>query len=105
MDSSLHMTPTSSAAMPYAAAPRQVPDTVVAPVRSTPSPATLPPDRPFVAQVVAARLLDGGFADDPAEILPDDRVLRPYGMPMLPADKPEADSADKPQADNTPREI
>ncbi|WP_019955677.1 hypothetical protein [Yoonia vestfoldensis] len=93
MDTSLQMTPTSPAAVPYAAQPRQVPDTVVPPVRSAQAPATLPPERPFVAQAVAARLQDGGFAEDPGEILPDDRVLRPYGVPMLPADKPDADTA------------
>lgn len=90
--------------MPYAAAPRQVPDTVVAPIKSAQSPATLPPDRPFVAQAVAARLQDGGSAEDPAEILPDDRVLRPYGMPMLPADKPETDSTAQPAPEPKPRE-
>jgi hypothetical protein len=89
MDSSLHLTPTSSAGVPYAAAPRQVPDTVVTPVKPAQGPATLPPERPTIAQVVSARLQDGGFASPPTEILPDDRVLRPYGMPMLPADKPD----------------
>ncbi|WP_322891314.1 MULTISPECIES: hypothetical protein [unclassified Yoonia] len=105
MDPSLHLTPTSPAAMPYAAQARQLPDTMVAPVRSAQAPATLPPERPFVAQAVAARLQDGGFAEDPAEILPDDRVLRPYGMPMLPADKPEDDSTALPLPETKPQEL
>jgi hypothetical protein len=104
MDPSLHLTPTSPAAMPYAAQPRQLPDTTVAPVRSLQAAATLPPERPFVAQAVAARL-DSGFAEDPAEILPDDRILRPYGVPMLPADKPEDDITAPPSTQDRPQKL
>ena len=96
MDPSLHLTPTSPAAIPYAAQPRQLPDTTVAPVRQAQGATTLPPERPFVAQAVAARLQDGGFAESPAEILPDERVLRPYCTPMLPADKPQDDTSGLP---------
>jgi hypothetical protein len=87
MDHSLQLPPTAHAAMPYAADARRVPDTVVPPVRAVQQSATLPPKRPFVAQAVVARLQAAGFSDPPAEILPEDRTLRPYGVPMLPADK------------------
>ena len=104
MDPSLHLTPTAPAAMPYTAQQRQLPDTLVAPVRSAQGSATLPPERPFVAQAVAARL-DSSFAEDPAEILPDDRILRPYGVPMLPAGKPDDDIMAQPATQDRPQKL
>ena len=46
--------------------------------------ATLPANKPFVAQVVSARLSGDEFPDNPAEIAPKERTLRPYDVPMLP---------------------
>ncbi len=45
---------------------------------------TRPAEKPFVAQVVKARLSGTVFPENPTEIMPADRTLRPYGMPMLP---------------------
>jgi hypothetical protein len=46
--------------------------------------ATLPSDRPFIAQAVAARLEGSDYPDPPSEIAPPERTLRPYDVPMLP---------------------
>jgi hypothetical protein len=43
-----------------------------------------PAERPFVAQVVTARLSGTEFPQNPSEIAPPDRTLRPYDVPMLP---------------------
>ena len=51
--------------------------------------ATLPFDKPFVAQAVAARLEGGDYPDPPSEIAPPERTLRPYDVPMLPFDDAE----------------
>jgi len=48
--------------------------------------ATLPANKPFVAQVVTARLSGSEFPENPAEIAPPERTLRPYDVPMLPYD-------------------
>ena len=49
--------------------------------------ATLPPEQPFVAQIVNARLSGEAFPEQPGEIAPPERTLRPYDVPMLPAEK------------------
>jgi hypothetical protein len=59
---------------------------------------TLPADKPFVAQVVSARLSGTDFPQNPSEIVPPDRTLRPYDVPMLPYSK-EAE-ANQPSAVN-----
>ncbi len=51
--------------------------------------ATLPANKPFVAQLVTARLSGTDFPDNPSEIAPPDRTLRPYDVPMLPYDGEE----------------
>ena len=55
--------------------------------------ATLPSDKAFVAQVVTARLSGTAFPENPDNIAPSERTLRPYGTPMLPSEKltPEED--------------
>lgn len=52
--------------------------------------ATLPDSKPFVAQVVTARLSGSDFPENPAEIAPPERTLRPYDVPMLPFDSGDA---------------
>lgn len=52
--------------------------------------ATLPDSKPFVAQVVTARLSGSDFPENPAEIAPPERTLRPYDVPMLPYDSGDA---------------
>jgi len=93
MDHPLHLTPAVMPLLPAAPDARRTPDPAIAPVTPAQPPAPLPPERPFVAQAVAARLQSTGFAETPAEIQPAERVLRPYGVPMLPADKPETTAA------------
>lgn len=84
MDTSVTFTPKSVAAAPYVINRDQNRDTKVPVVERTEGAATLPANKPFVAQVVNARLSGTEFPDQPAEIVPDDRTLRPYGTPMLP---------------------
>ncbi len=59
-------------------------------VESADGSATLPANKPFVAQVVTARLSGTEFPENPSEIAPPDRTLRPYGVPMLPYENGEA---------------
>ncbi len=58
--------------------------TKVAPVDASDTAATRPSEKPFVAQVVNARLSGVDFPQNPSEIAPQDRTLRPYDVPMLP---------------------
>ena len=46
-----------------------------------------PSGKPFVAQVVTARLSGTAFPSAEAEIAPPERTMPPYGTPMLPPDK------------------
>lgn len=82
----------STAASTVAAAPivpRAV-TTKVHAVEPTDKGATLPDNKPFVAQVVTARLSGSEYPENPAEIAPPDRTLRPYDVPMLPYENGEA---------------
>jgi hypothetical protein len=63
--------------------------TKVVKLESTDRQATLPSDRPYIAQAVAARLEGGDYPDPPSEIAPPERTLRPYDVPMLPFETPE----------------
>ena len=99
MDYSLHLIPPAKVALPPGTAAPQVRDTDMRPDAQAQTTPPLPAESPYLAQAVAARLHSADMADPPGEILPDDRVLRPYGVPMLPADKPA--NADTPaQPDN-----
>ncbi|MEJ6402575.1 hypothetical protein [Yoonia sp. 2307UL14-13] len=67
---------------------RQPPsDTKVPRVQKLGESATLPSEGPFIAQVVNARLSGDDFPESPGEIAPSERTLRPYDVPMLPAEK------------------
>jgi hypothetical protein len=89
----LQMIPPVAGLPPAHPDPAQSPDQKVQPVTASDGASVhtgdRPPDRPFLAQAVAARLQGTGFAETPGEIRPDDRRLRPYGVPMLPADPPQ----------------
>lgn len=61
-------------------------------IQPIPAAATLPADRIFVAQVVTARLAGTAFPENPGEIAPPERRLKPYDVPMLPFDKDTADA-------------
>ena len=58
--------------------------TKVAPIDAKDVATTRPTEKPFVAQVVNARLSGADFPQNPSEIAPQDRTLRPYDVPMLP---------------------
>lgn len=47
---------------------------------------TLPANKPYVAPIISAQLSGTDFPDNPTEIAPSDRTLRPYDMPMLPSE-------------------
>jgi hypothetical protein len=58
--------------------------TKVAPINARDNATTRPSEKPFVAQIVSARLSGTEFPENPGEIAPHDRTLRPYNVPMLP---------------------
>ncbi len=93
MDTSLNLSnPAAVASNTAPVLPRAV-TTKVQAVEGTDNSATLPANKPFVAQVVTARLSGSEFPQNPAEIAPPDRTLRPYDVPMLPYDHGEAPGA------------
>lgn len=85
----IQITPNTSVAAPtsLSAAQQPPPDTKVPVVQRVEGRASLPPEHPFVAQVINARLSGEEFPESPGEIAPPERTLRPYDVPMLPADK------------------
>ncbi|MDX8354474.1 hypothetical protein [Cognatiyoonia sp. IB215182] len=97
MDTTLTFAPKTVAAVPYVAE-REIPrDTKVPVVKGFEGAATLPANKPFVAQVVNARLSGTDFPEQPAEIAPSERTLRPYGTPMLPSEeRPQPVAAEEP---------
>ncbi|EBA10633.1 hypothetical protein [Roseobacter sp. CCS2] len=86
MDTALSLpTPAAAATAAAPTLPRAV-TTKVQAVESSDSSATLPSNKPYIAQVVTARLSGSEFPENPVEIAPPERTLRPYDMPMLPYD-------------------
>lgn len=86
MDTSLNLpAPAAVANATTPSLPRAI-TTKVQAIEVTDNAATLPANKPFVAQVVTARLSGSEFPENPAEIAPADRTLRPYDLPMLPYD-------------------
>lgn len=83
MDTSLNLHPPAAALQTGPVLPRAV-TTQVQAIEMTDDPATLPSNKPFVAQVVSARLSGSDFPENPSEIAPPERTLRPYDVPMLP---------------------
>jgi hypothetical protein len=93
MDTSLNLpAPAAVANATTPSLPRAI-TTKVQAIEVTDNAATLPANKPFVAQVVTARLSGSEFPENPAEIAPADRTLRPYDVPMLPYDGNTVDSA------------
>ncbi|MEL6682997.1 MAG: hypothetical protein AAFQ09_10165 [Pseudomonadota bacterium] len=86
MDTTLTFAPKTVAAMPYVAEREPPRDNKVPVVKGFEGAATLPANKPFVAQVVNARLSGTDFPEQPGEIVPAERTLRPYGTPMLPSE-------------------
>ncbi|PJI92389.1 hypothetical protein BC777_1238 [Yoonia maricola] len=86
MDTSLTLPqPAAVASTAAPTLPRAV-TTKVQAIDSADNSATLPSNKPFVAQVVTARLSGSEFPENPSEIAPPERTLRPYDVPMLPYD-------------------
>lgn len=89
METTLTIAPKAIAVIPYMATQAQHVDTQVPRVKAVEGAPTLPADKFFVAQVVTARLSGTAFPENPSEIAPPERTLKPYNMPMLPAEKEE----------------
>lgn len=105
MDTSFKLAPLGHSVSPAAPLRERAVTTRVQPLEQTDHSATLPDNKPFVAQVVTARLSGTEFPDASAEIVPAERTLRPYDVPMLPSDAAHEDAApdySAPQADTTP---
>ncbi|MFN3661276.1 hypothetical protein [Yoonia sp.] len=96
MTHSLYLTPTLFVALPYPTDGHRTAEHALPPIQPAPDIPPLPPQRPYLAQAIAAQLQGGDFVRKFGEILPDDRVLRPYGTPMLPAEKTD-DTHDTPK--------
>jgi hypothetical protein len=101
MDTALNLPLPAAAVSPDVSPIERAITTKVQALEKTDRPATLPPDRPFVAQAVSARLSVDDIPDDPAEIMPAERTLRPYDVPMLPFDAAEGADGDTPQPETT----
>lgn len=89
MDRAIYPIPPAPALAQTPPALRPPDDSVVPVLREIDQSAPLPPDRHFVAQAVAAKLSAPDDSAPAGDIMPDERRLRPYGVPMLPADPPE----------------
>jgi len=101
MDTSLNIPVSSStAATPAAPIVERAMTSRVQAITTSDDPATLPADKPFVAQVVAAQLSGTDFPENPSEIAPPERTLRPYDVPMLPADTDDETEATPQVADD-----
>ena len=72
---------------PYVAAQMQRIEKEVPTVSHVETTAILPSDRVLIAQIVNARLSGTQFPENPVEIVPTDRKLKPYDVPMLPYEK------------------
>ena len=93
MDTTLALPPKPAAVLAFVPEQLRVQDTKVAAIQNLDRSATLPADKVFVAQVVTARLSGIAFPENPGEIAPPERTLRPYSVPMLPYDKEDTERA------------
>lgn len=84
MEISLNLAPSANASATTAPLLERATTTKVSAIEAADTAATLPANKPFVAQVVAARLSGAEYPENPTEIAPPDRTLRPYDVPMLP---------------------
>ena len=94
MDTSLTFAPKAAAATPYMAKKETVRDTKVPVAPKSDDAATLPANKPFLAQGGKARPSGTEFPEQPSEITPTDRTLRPYDTPMLPSNGDTAETQD-----------
>ncbi len=107
MDTTLALAPKPAVAAPSYAPEQQPPsDKKVPIVKGLDASATLPAEKPFVAQVVTARLSGTAFPENPGEIVPEERTLRPYDTPMLPSNKdPEEEATAEEHAATEPVKV
>ena len=101
MDTTLTLPPKPIGAIAHVPEQMRTPDKKVPVVKALDRAATLPSDKTFVAQVVNARLSGSEFPENPGEIAPPERTLRPYSVPMLPFDK-DGDAATGVQPADSP---
>ncbi len=103
METSLNLAPPAAVSAQAAPIVERSLTTKVQAIEPSDDSAALPSSKPFVAQVVTARLSGAEYPENPAEIAPPDRTLRPYDVPMLPSDEtgkstpvgaPETDASD-----------
>ena len=100
MDTTLNLSsPTAMAATPVPVTDQAI-TRKVTPVDARNTQTTRPAEKPFVAQVVSARLSGANFPQNPGEIAPADRTLRPYDVPMLPSREADEFSAADLKAEN-----
>lgn len=83
MDTSLNLPPTAAAVQAAPQMPRAV-TTKVQSIEASENAATLPSNKPFVAQAVSAQLTGPEQQSEPSDIGSTERKLRPFGVPMLP---------------------
>ena len=85
MDTALNLPNSTAVATPSTPVVDRAITTKVTPIDASDKATTRPSERPFVAQVVSARLSGAAFPANPGEITPPERTLRPYDVPMLPS--------------------
>ena len=88
METNFYLAPKPVATTPALPAEVQpLSDKKVPAVKTIDGGATLPSDKAFMAQIVTARLSGTTFPENPDNIAPSERTLRPYSTPMLPSEK------------------
>lgn len=97
METTLNIATKGLPATAYVAPQAQQTDREVPTVKPATASATLPADKVFVAQVVSARLSGTAYPENPAEIAPEERTLKPYNVPMLPSGEQKTVSEEKPR--------
>ncbi|MBE0414617.1 hypothetical protein [Yoonia sp.] len=102
MDTSLNIAAKGIAAVASVAEPVKLIETTLPVVIGAAASVILPADKIFIAQVVTARLSGTEFPENPGEIAPADRTLKPYDVPMLPFDKPSTDHVSGPSTAAAP---
>lgn len=83
METTLNIPPATGPVQVTPSIPRTM-TTKVHAVETSDAAATLPSNKPFVAQIVSAQLSGTEPAQSPSEIAPPEYTLRPYDVPMLP---------------------
>ena len=85
MDTALNLSPSAVLATTAGTVIDRAITRKVTPIDTNDRETTRPAEKPFVAQVVNARLSGADYPENPSEIAPPERTLRPYDVPMLPS--------------------